>query len=116
VACCAFTLFVIAQIVAVLAAVGRRLGLSAAPGDAWLNPATAWQLHAAPAPTPPRPRARRRRLGPGLVLVGLLEVGLVAAGIGLVRGGPSADLLAQLGTTGWCGDPASLAEVATLRD
>jgi hypothetical protein len=110
--CCAFALFVIGQIAAFCLAIGRALGLSSARDDGPpLNPATAWQLHAAPSAGPVSRRGRRR-LVPALALVALLEVGVVAAGAAWLRGGEHAPD-ATPGTI-WCGGPVSAVEVASL--
>jgi hypothetical protein len=107
-ACCAFALFVIGQVVAFLAMVRRTLGLGAARDSGPPhNPATAWQLHGAVS----LPRRSRRRLGPALLLIAMLEVGLVAAGAAWLRSGepsPGAAPGAQWLDTAWCRSPASL--------
>lgn len=111
--CCAFALFVIGQIAAFCLAIGRALGISGArDGGPALNPATAWQLHAAPAA--PLPRRRAPRLAPALVLVALLEVALVAAGAAWLRGGDDAP--GATSGTFWCRGPVSVVEVASLGD
>lgn len=104
----------IAQIAAGFVAIRRALGLGGAP-DALpaLNPATAWQLHGAPA-APPLPPRRRRRLGPALVLIALLEIGAVTAGVAWLRGGGHAPGAA--GDALLCGSPASFAQATSLGD
>jgi hypothetical protein len=122
-ACCAFALFVIGQIGALLVAIGRALGLSVEDGPPPVNPATAWQLHAAPATAVGAPAFAvgapangRRRLAPALGLIVVLEIGLVATGAAWVhRAGPVPDGTSLVSLGAWCGRPPPVRS-ASLRD
>jgi len=80
-ACCAFALFIVGQIVAAFATLRRAVpfGLLGRPSDEpGLNPAAAWRLDAAAValPAPSSDGVRWRTLGLGLALAVVLELAL----------------------------------------
>lgn len=120
-ACCAFALFVVSQIVAGVVALRCRLPFRLfGPPDAGpaINPASTWQLHGAMPEAPAAALPRRRgwlNTGPALAVVFALEIALVGAGAmwGLSR--PPSKLAPEAEPT-WCLSPTSILHTATLGD